>query len=87
MKLQVMIDTGVPREMRPAQEPAVPRRPIEDQIRDSLELIESDKGSSIEWRAIRDLYDQLCCMKQSSRVQNLRKMIKPVLAKYGYFKE
>ncbi len=83
MKIQLLLDTGTPTELRPAgrTEKSVP---IEDEIRDSLELIESGRDSAIEWRAIRGLYKQLLDMQQTPRVVNLRKMIQPVLNKYGY---
>lgn len=87
MQIKLMLDLGVPAESRKAEEPTVPKRSIEDEVRDSLELIESDRQSSIEWRAIKGLYQQLCKMKQTERVQNLRNMIKPVLSKYGYHVE
>lgn len=84
MKLQIMLDTGIPRNLTRPDEDSCERRPIEDEIRDSLELIESGHDSTIEWRAIRGLYAQLKQMKQTPRVQNLRSMIKPVLSKFGY---
>lgn len=94
MKIQVMLDLGTPgsasqgkRELRPAAEDPCPKRPIEDEIRDSLELIESGHESSIEWRAIQGLYKQLTQLKQTDRIRNLRNMIKPVLSKYGYHVE
>lgn len=87
MKLQVMIDMGTPKEITRPHEDACEPRPIEDEIRESLELIESGHDSNIEWRAIKGLYSQLTKMKQTSRVKNLRDMIKPVLSKYGFHVE
>jgi len=87
MKLQVMIDMGTPRELRTPEEEHCPRRPIEDEVRESLELIDSGHSSNIEWRAIKGLYAELCKLKQTERVQNLRNMIKPVLSKYGFHME
>lgn len=86
MKLQVLVDMGVPEKLRKPEPEACPRKPIEDQVRESLELIESGHDSSVEFRAINGLYDQLCEMKQNKRIQNLRDMIRPVLSKYGYHK-
>jgi hypothetical protein len=81
-RIKLMIEVGMPQEYKkPACEPLS----IEDEIRDSINLINSYQDSSIEWRAIRGLYDRLCKMKQTPRVKNLKNMIKPVLAKYGYF--
>lgn len=87
MKLQVLIDMGTPRELTKPHEDACEPRPIEDEVRDSLELIESGYESSIEWKAIQGLYKQLTQMKQTPRVTNLRDMIRPVLSKYGYHAE
>lgn len=87
MRIQIMLDAGVPQELTPEKAEVCPKRPIEDEVRDSLELIESDRESSIEFRAIRGLYSQLTKMKQTARVRNLRDMLRPVLAKYGYFNE
>lgn len=87
MKLQVLIDLGAPKELTKSHEDACERRPIEDEVRDSLELIESGHDSSIEFKAIKGLYTQLTKLKQTSRVRNLRDMIKPVLSKYGYHVE
>jgi len=77
-----MIDIGVPQETR---KPACEPMSIEDEIRESIQLVNSYHDSSIEWRALRGLYDRLCRMPQNPRIQNLKKMLKPVLAKYGYF--
>jgi len=41
----------------------------------------------VEWKSLQGFYKQLASMKQTPRVQNLRKMIKPVLSKYGYHVE
>lgn len=61
-----------------------PPRTLEDEIRDSIALVESDKDSSIEWKALRKLACKLEKAKQTPRVVNLRKMLQPVLSKYGY---
>lgn len=87
MKLQILIDSGTPEYIQRPHEDECERRPIEDEVRDSLELIDSGHDSSIEWRAIQGLYKQLTEMKQTSRVKNLRDMIRPVLSKYGYHVE
>lgn len=87
MKIQIMLDTGAPKELRKPEPEVCPKRPIEDEIRDSLELIDSGHDSAIEFRAIQGLYKQLCELKQTERIQNLRNMIRPVLSKYGYHVE
>lgn len=86
-KLTIMIDLGAPKELTRPHEDECKPRPIEDEIRESLELIDSGHESNIEWRAIKGLYSQLTQMKQTSRVKNLRDMIRPVLSKYGFHVE
>lgn len=87
MRIQVLIDNGTPEHITRPHEDSCEPRPIEDEIRDSLELIESGYESNVEWKAIKGLYTQLTQMKQTERVRNLRSMIKPVLSKYGYHVE
>lgn len=87
MKLQIMLDMGTPKELRKPEPEVCPKRSIEDEIRESLELIDSGHDSAIEFRAIRGLYKQLTEMRQTPRIVNLRDMIRPVLSKYGYHHE
>lgn len=61
--------------------------PLEDEIHQMLEKIDSHHESNVEWRAIKRFYTDLCKAKQTDRVKNLRKMIRPVLAKYGFHVE
>lgn len=70
-----------------AEEKKPAKRSIEDEVRDSLDLINSGYESKIEFRALRKLYDDLCKMKQTDRIKNLRAMIKPTLSKFGYHVE
>jgi hypothetical protein len=81
-KIKLLLEVGIPTEPR---KPVCEPMSIEDEIRDSIQLINSYQDSSIEWRALRGLYDRLCKMPSNPRIQNLKQMIKPVLAKYGYF--
>lgn len=60
---------------------------VEEKIRGIIDLVESDRESSQEWKTLRRFYDSLTKMKQTSRVKNLREIIKPVLSKYGYHVE
>ena len=86
--VKIMLELGPPTQCGPSssiRKNELGDKPtIEQQVRDMLQLIESDYESSIEWRALRGLYAKLMSMKQSDRVKNLRKMIKPVLHKYGH---
>lgn len=80
MKLQILID--VPPPVEKAKEAPCPMG-IEDKVRDALELIESGHESHQEWIMINKLYKALCEKKPNKRINNLKKMIEPVLAKYG----
>lgn len=84
MKISIMLE-AMPAPGRTAQSPVSPKPiPVEDRVRDALELINSGHESHKEWLLINKLYKQLRG-KSSPRAQNLCKMIKPVLAKFGYF--
>lgn len=56
---------------------------IEDDVREAIECIESGHDSVIEWKMINKLYKELRSMKKTPRVDNLIKMIEPVMSKYG----
>lgn len=59
--------------------------PVEDQVHHMIDLIESGHESGMEWSCINKFYRKLRAQKNpSERVQNLLKMISPVLSKYGY---
>jgi hypothetical protein len=60
---------------------------IEDTVREAIELVDSGYCSNVEWILLNKLYEKLCCMKKTPRVQNIINMIEPVLAKYGYHKK
>lgn len=66
--------------------PKSPKVSVEERVRDALECIESGHDSSVDWQFINKTYKQLCSLKQTPRVANLKKMIEPVLAHYGYHK-
>lgn len=86
--MQVLIKLAIPNPGTCAPNPGKEvGTSIEEDVRKMLELIDSYHESAIEWRAIRRFYTDLCRAKQSPRVKNLRKMIRPVLAKYGYHVE
>jgi hypothetical protein len=60
--------------------------PVEDRIRKCLENILSDRDSYEDWILVNKVYKQLCSMKKlSSRGRNIKNMIEPVLAKFGYY--
>lgn len=64
-----------------------PQCSVEDSIREVLDCIDSGYDSDVEWIMIRRFYDAICQMRETPRIYNLKQMIEPVLAKYGYFKK
>lgn len=86
-RITIMIEAGTPGKEAALTKPEPKGKSIEEEVRESIELIDSGRASSVEWRALRGLYDSLVKMKQTDRIKNLRKMIKPVLSKYGYHME
>lgn len=69
----------------PAGEPPCPPVPVEEQVRDAIELIDSGHDSRREWEMITRLHAALSQKKSvTPRIQNLLNMIEPVLAKFGY---
>lgn len=82
MRLHLMLELPPPVPQKQESEPT--RMSLEDKVRDALELIDSGYESRVEWLMINKLYHELCKRKPTPRVQNLKKMIKPVLAKFGY---
>jgi hypothetical protein len=74
---------------RPVQkkEPEEKKPGIEDSVREAIECIDSGHDSNVEWSLINRVYKDLCKLKKPSpRAENLKKMIEPVLSKYGYHK-
>lgn len=90
-KIAIMIDMGAPHPGAPAPTSTAPEKTkkmsIEEEVRKSIQLIESGYNSKIEFTALRGLYTSLVKMKQTDRIKNLRNMIKPVLSKFGYHVE
>lgn len=86
MRIQLMLDLPPP---KPAQirRPEAKQCGIEDEIRSLVQMVESDRESNVEWKALQGFYRQLTQLKQTSKVKNLRGMIKPVLSKYGFHVE
>lgn len=86
-KINIMLQIGVPtpestREEKP--QAVENKKPLEDKVREMLELVDSGHESAVEFMAVKKLYSTLCCKPKTPRVENLKKMIEPVLAKYGY---
>jgi hypothetical protein len=71
----------------PVQQKKEPEYSVEDKVREALECIDSGHESGVEWSMINRLYSDLCKLKKpNDRAKNLKKMIEPVLAKFGYHK-
>lgn len=83
-KLVISLQIPEPQVAR-ATPPPVKRPPLEDQVREALELIESGNESRMEWILLNKIH---ACLKKkkklSPRGKNIVKMIEPVLAHYGY---
>lgn len=85
-KISIMLEVGLPEREKLERQPLdMPKKKcLEDKVREMLDLVDSGHDSTVEFMAIQKLYKELCCKKPSQRVNNLKKMIEPVLAKYGY---
>ncbi len=68
-------------------EPAEKKKetPLEDRIRDMVQLVDNNVYTGVEFATLCRLYEALCAGKQTERVSNLKEMIRPVLARKGYF--
>lgn len=87
IKLMLELPVPAPAPAPVHKKPEVEKVPLEDKVREALECIDSGYESGVEWAMINRLYADLCKLKKpSSRAENLKKMIEPVLAKYGYHK-
>lgn len=59
---------------------------VEDRVKEAIDCIDSGHDSRIEWSLLTRLYKDLSNLKKpNDRARNLMKLIKPVLAKFGYF--
>jgi hypothetical protein len=62
-----------------------PKLSPEQEVKEMLQLVESDGDASVEWKALMSLYKQLESQKNRTPQQlNIMKMIHPALSKYGY---
>lgn len=64
-----------------------PEKSLEETVREMIEKVDSYEDSAVEWKALKRFYSDLCKCGDNPRAQSLRKMIRPVLAKYGFFVE
>jgi 16S rRNA A1518/A1519 N6-dimethyltransferase RsmA/KsgA/DIM1 with predicted DNA glycosylase/AP lyase activity len=60
-----------------------PRPTVEAKVRSLVEDIEN--GDMVNWKLLCKFYKCLCSTKQTPKVKSLRKMISPILHKYGYY--
>lgn len=87
--IKVMLEIGLPPSPMPQKEkaPDCPKAPVEEQVREAIELIDSGFDSEVEWLMLNRLYDSICKLKKPTpRAMNVKKMIEPVLARFGYHK-
>lgn len=82
--MKIAISLSMPEPGSPSCSKEMLPMPIEDRVKDALDIIDSGHSSPVEWNMINRLYKALCRAKPSKRVENLKNMIEPVLAKFGY---
>lgn len=82
----IRISIAVPMPKPAQQEHRGPRCTPEEKVREAIDSIDSGNDSHVEWLLLNKLYKQMCELKRPSpRADNLKKMIEPVLQKFGYF--
>ncbi len=80
MKLSIQIE--MPKHTEEKKKPSGPT--LEEKVRECLECIESNEDSMQEWEFIRKLNNKLMRReKKGKRVDNLLRMMTPVIEKYG----
>lgn len=61
-----------------------PKPSLEQELRDAVELIESDMDSRVEWDLVRRVWNKLCSHPcNNDRKRRIKKLLKPVIDKYG----
>lgn len=80
-----MLKVGLPSHHEKT-EPAPLKVPLEDKIRDLVEEVDSGRESYQQWLILNKFYKGLKAKPNSPRVKNLKKMIEPILSKYGQHK-
>lgn len=84
--IKVLLEVGMPAPGQIEKKPEIQKIPVEDQVREALECIDSGHDSAVEWSMINRLYRDLKSLKKpNDRARNLMNMIQPVLEKFGYF--
>lgn len=84
--IRIMVDMSVPEPRKEYTDKAC-KLPVEDQVRDALENVLSGHESHRDWIMLNKLYAYIKSKKSpNKRMQNIIKMIEPVLAKFGYHK-
>lgn len=84
-KTRILVEVGVPTPGQYAENAPTIRKSVEDKVREAIELVETGYCSDIEWIMLNKLYKQICeCKQPNNRMLNIKQMIEPLLAKYGY---
>lgn len=81
--MRILVDIQMPPAGAPEQKKPAPP-PLEDRIRNMLDLVDSGHPSHREWLTINKLYRDLKGREQNPRIENLISMIEPILSKFGY---
>lgn len=84
--ISIMLQVGMPSPEESCKHPKPEqKRPVEDKVREAIQLVDSGMDSQVEWILLNKLYKSLCELKKpTERAMSLKKMIEPVLSKYGY---
>lgn len=83
--VNISVALQMPEASAPVTRPLAEPESVEDQVRSALDCIESGEDSHKEWLFINSVYKKLQGLKKpSKRAINVKKMIEPVLAHYGY---
>ena len=83
MQVRIMLKMPPPETVAPEHCKPTP----EENVREAILRVDSDRESEIEWNYLLRVYKKLLTMEKSHRVTNLIDIIHPVLAKYGRHEE
>ena len=82
MKIKMMLELDPPSSEKTKQSVVDEGPPVEEQVRQAIEMIDSGHDSYVEWKLLNKLAKELRSRKDA-RSKNLMEMIDPVLQKYG----
>lgn len=82
MKIQVMLAMEPPSKEKTEACACDDKITIEEEVRQTIEMIESGHDSYVEWKLLNKLAKELR-VRKDQKSKNLMEMIDPVLQKYG----